>query len=535
VEFRRQLAIVRASLPLFAASLVLAAAAALLFSNLEQKIYDSRATLIVGQSLSAVNPDYNQILVSQRLSSTYATVATTRPLLEKVIAKLGIHATPDDLARNVRADAPLDSTLLTITVQDPDPARAAAIANTVSDELMAQSPTIQGRAAGFQESIDSQLDATLSQINATQQEVSRLSTVASPDATNAAALEGLQARLASLRSTYAALLAFSSGSASNLLTVIEPAAPSVEPASPKLLINTLVGGLIGALVAAAFVFANAYLDEGIRDPETVQAVLGVGTLGTVGRMKGHDGNEIYRLATLMYPHSSVAEAYRALRTNLEFASVDGPLHMILVTSAIPREGKTVTAANLAVAFAQAGRSVLLVDADLRRPGVHLVLGLPNSVGLTTLLRDEGASVDDVAAESAQPNLRVLTAGPAPPNPAEQLGSRRMEATVARLRSAADVVIFDSPPLQAVTDAAILSRFVDGTIVVVDASRSRTRSARVGREALAKVGAHVLGAVLNRASGAATAYDEYHAYYRQQDDGGETHAARVRESPAGSGR
>jgi capsular exopolysaccharide synthesis family protein len=212
---------------------------------------------------------------------------------------------------------------------------------------------------------------------------------------------------------------------------------------------------------------------------------------------GRGQSEIYRLATILYPRSGIAEAYRTLRANVEFSSVDAPVRTLLVTSAVPGEGKSVTACNLAVAFAQSGRRVLLVDADLRRPGVHRLFDLANDRGLTDMLRDEAVGLDSVCHRSEQANLRILTTGPLPPNPAELLGSNRMQARLTLLLESADLVVMDSPPLQAVTDAAILSSFVDGTLLVVDANRSRRRHVRKARETLTRAGAHVLGAVLNR--------------------------------------
>ena len=231
-------------------------------------------------------------------------------------------------------------------------------------------------------------------------------------------------------------------------------------------------------------------------------------LGDAGR------REIYQLAALLYPRSSIAEGYRTLRTNIEFASIDAPIRTLLVASARSGEGKTVTATNLAVVFAQAGRKVLLVDADLRQPGVHLLFDLPNAHGLTTLLRSDDVSVDALAQATEQDNLRVLTTGPLPPNPAELLGSQRMRAVFERLKAGSDVVVFDSPPLQAVADAAILGSLADGTLLVVDAGRSRRRAVRLGRAALARAGANVVGAVLNRIPERAYAgfADEYGGYY-----------------------
>ena len=184
---------------------------------------------------------------------------------------------------------------------------------------------------------------------------------------------------------------------------------------------------------------------------------------------------------------------------MEFASVDAPLRSLLVTSSSGSEGKTTTACNLAVVFAQAGQRVLLVDADLRRPGVHVMFDLANTTGLTTLLRESPAAIDSVAQDTEEPHLRVITTGPLPPNPAELLGSMRMRAVMASLLERADLVVFDSPPMYSLADAAVLSSLVDGTLVVVAAGQSRRRSIRMTMETLQRAGANVLGVVLNRVS------------------------------------
>jgi non-specific protein-tyrosine kinase len=230
---------------------------------------------------------------------------------------------------------------------------------------------------------------------------------------------------------------------------------------------------------------------------------------------GRGRKEFYQLAGLLYPRSSFAEAYRTLRTNIEFASLDTPVRTLLVTSSAPGEGKTVTAANLAIVFAQSGRTVILVDADLRKPGVDSIFGLPNTRGLTDLLRHQSINVDAVANATEQDNLRVVTTGPLPPNPAELLGSKRMQTVVQRLQQAADLVIFDSPPLLAVTDAAVMGSFLEGTLLVIDAARGRRRLVRMGREALSRSGANTLGAVLNRVP-AVTRFG-YGAYYGRGEE------------------
>lgn len=497
MDVRSQIAILRERLPLLVVSVLLAAIAAFVVSSLQPKSYEAKATLIVGQALSAVSTDYNQLLVSQRLSKTYASIATKRPILDNVIEQLSLNVTAEELAQRVQADVPLDNTLFTISARDGDPVGASAIANALAEQLIAMSSAIQGREAEFQASIDTDLKATQAQINATQTQVEALTRLTDPTAAQNAQLATLEGRLVTLRSTYATVLSFSSGNASNMLTVIEPAVPPTAPISPRPLLNTLLAAVIGLLLAAGVVAVLEFLDESIKDPIQLRAVAGLNTLGTIGRMKGGaTRSEIYRLAALLYPLSAAAEAYRALRTNIEFASVDAPIKTLLVTSSIPGEGKTVTAANLAVVFAQAGRRVLLVDADLRKPAVHVIFDLPNSHGLTSLLRSDEVSIDAVARPTEQANLRVVTTGPLPPNPVELLGSQRMRVTVERLAAEADLVIFDSGPLNAVTDALLLSSFLDGTIVVIHARHGRRPAIRRATEALSMAGATVLGAALN---------------------------------------
>jgi tyrosine-protein kinase len=515
MDLMRTLAIVRRWLPLLIASMVLAAGAAYAISNIQQKTYQAQATLIVGQSLTSSSPDYTQLLTSQELATTYASVATKRPILEGVISQLGLDMTPDDLLRQVSADALPGSTLLTISATDSDPGQAAAIANAAADGLVAASSAIQGRQEDIQKSIDADLAATQEQIVTTQGRITELSNQAQLTPEEETELGTLQSRLVTLRSTYATLLGFSSANATNLITIVEPAAARSEPISPRPLLNTLVAAILGLLVAVGAVFVVEYLNDALRNAEEVEEATGLSTLGSISRMRSADGRrEMYQLSALLYPRSPVTEAYRTLRTNLEFASIDKPIRSLLVASSRSGEGKTVTSANLALVFAQAGKRVLLVDADLRKPGVHAVFNLTNTDGLTTLLRGDDIQLDQIAQATEQENLRVLTTGPLPPNPAELLSSMRMRAILEHAESMFDLVILDSPPLQVFADSSILGSLADGTLVVIDAGRSRRRSVRLSREALARAGAHVLGAVLNRApQQAATGYGyEYGDYF-----------------------
>lgn len=517
MDLRRQFDMARKWLPLLVGAVVLAAGSAFILSNAQQRVYESKATLIVGQALQALNPDINQVIVSQQLSTTYATVATKRPALEAVIDELALATTPEELARHVFAEAPSDSTLVVITADDTDPVRAAAIANALAEHLIESSPGIQGRGSELQESIEAELKATQEQIQTTQAEVQRLADLDNPEPGDLASLDALQGRLVTLRSTYAALLSASGRNAANLLTVVEPGIAALQPISPKVLLTTLLAALLGLFLAVGAVALIEYLDDRVKDSDAIQDVVGLSTLGSVARMNiGAGRPEMYRLATLLYPRSALAESYRTLRSNIEFSSIDAPLRTLLVTSSGPSEGKTVTAANLAVAFAQAGHRTILVDADLRKPGLSSMFGLAKEEGLTTLVRIDSAMPDSVAQVTEQVNLRVISTGPLPPNPAELLGSQRMRTTMELIKSQADVVIVDSPPVRAVSDAAVLSSYLDGTVLVVDAAKSHRGALRHAREALAMAGANVIGAFLNRA--AESSRWSYGYYHEDPQDG-----------------
>lgn len=533
MDLRRLLAIARPWFPVLIALTLVGGVGAYLLSRVQPRTYEARATLIVGQSLAGANPDYNQLLVSQRLSATYATIATIRPNLEAVIEKLDLNTTPEALLSRVDARSAVDSTLITLTAEDANPEQAAAIANALADQLIATSSAVRGRDTEFQASIDADLRDTQTEIEQTRARADALTGLAHRTPEQDAQLAALETRLGSLRSTYATLLSFSSGGVSDLISVIEPAVPPDVPISPRPLINAILGGVLGLLIAIGIAAAVTYFRDVVRDAEEVFEVTGLSTLGMIARMRGGPGHkEIYRLAPLLYPRSDVAEAYRMLRANVAFAAGQLPIRTLLVTGSIPDEGKTVTAANLAVVFAQSGIRVVLVDGDLRKPGVHLIFDLPNAAGLTTLLADKSVAIDTVAQVTEQGNLTVITSGPLPPNPAELLGSQRMRGVLERLALEAELIILDSPPLLAVTDSAVLSAMVDGTLLVINSGRSRRRAVRAARQSLARAGANVLGVALNRVPRQAGA--SYHGYGGDRTGkDAETRAQATDTSPGGS--
>lgn len=205
-----------------------------------------------------------------------------------------------------------------------------------------------------------------------------------------------------------------------------------------------------------------------------------------------------QLVTLADPRSAAAEAYRTLRTNLMFSSVEHPIHTLLVSSPAESEGKSTVLANLAVTFAQGGHKTILVDGDLRKPSQHEIWGVSNERGLTTMMLDDAALSSPPLLSTNVENLQILPAGPQPPNPADVLGSQRMSEIVGLLKARASYVLFDSPPVLAVTDATLLGSKLDGVLLVVRSGHTRRDHAARARQALERVHVRIVGAVLSNA-------------------------------------
>ncbi|WP_410514271.1 CpsD/CapB family tyrosine-protein kinase [Paenibacillus sp. BR2-3] len=215
------------------------------------------------------------------------------------------------------------------------------------------------------------------------------------------------------------------------------------------------------------------------------------------------------LITVTNPRSTVSEAFRALRTNIDFSSVDEQIQVIMVTSSGPEEGKSTVTANLAAAYAQAEKKVVLIDGDMRKPTGHKTFSLSNRFGLSSLLSQQ-ASMDDVVQDSGVPNLSIITSGPIPPNPAEMMASNRMNATLQELRTRFDIILIDTPPLLAVTDAQIVASKSDGVIMVVSYGKVKRDIAAKAKAGLDRVGARILGVVLNNVKRKAS--EGYYYYY-----------------------
>lgn len=314
--------------------------------------------------------------------------------------------------------------------------------------------------------------------------------------------------------------------------VIDRAEVPALPVGPRRLLNIVFGGLLGLCFGVGIALFLEYLDTSIKTNYDVEKVLGLPVLGSipaidleeVSAQAGQgpiDPNGVVEIAERLISHhlprSPISEAYRMLRTNLQFLNPDLPMRSILVTSAGPSEGKTTTAANLAITMAQVGARTLLVDGDLRRPMVAGVFGIDGHPGLTELLISEG-ELKKVARPSGIDNLQIVPAGTLPPNPSELLGSQKMKSVITAMKDQYDLVIFDCPPVITVTDAAVLSAETDIVLLVVQSGKTDREMAKRARVLLNNVKANIAGVVLNNISPELQAgYYYYYHYYHQDGD------------------
>lgn len=276
------------------------------------------------------------------------------------------------------------------------------------------------------------------------------------------------------------------------LSIITPAQAPSEPSAPDTKLNLFLGLLIGIALGVSAAILRTALDNRIRSEADLRRVTASPLLGGIA----FDQDATRKpLLTQAAPQSPRAESFRQLRTNLQFANVSGHAKTVLVTSSLPGEGKSTTATNLAIALAQAGQTVCLIDADLRRPMVSEYLGLDRNAGLTSALLGS-VDVNDLLQPWGDDNLFILTSGQIPPNPSELLGSEEMQQLIMRLEQAFDTVIVDAPPLLPVTDAAVLAQHVGGVVLVVGSQKIKVQDLEKSFGALSMVGATLLGVVLN---------------------------------------
>lgn len=531
--------------------------------------------------------DYYSYLNNQDLIDTYAQLLTTEELLFQASETLGFPVRKGQ-ATAQQVD---DTKFVVLTVKDPDPFKAATIANGLVEIMISQNEKLQSvqfeaaennlqtRITQAEEQISilesqittmssellqTQIESVQLQMDDVQIQVNNLKTdmaliypeILTAEGMSRIDLESLsQEDIAQLTAyqtkldeimpilelyqkiyTELVVLGQSSGTASrdsnalerlkttlnlyqqiyiasinNLETLklakaqntptvmqVETAVKPTVPISPKPTQTAMLGAAIGLIATAALVFLIEFLDDTLKTPDEIKAVLNSPVIGCIGELKHNSKKSEDSLGVYVAknPRSPVSEAFRALRTNLEYSSVDNPLQTILITSSGEAEGKSTIATNLAIVEAQSGKKTVVVDADMRRPKVHTHFNKPNRMGLSDVVTGK-LSIDDVLKAYEQvENLYIITCGTIPPNPAELLGSDRMSQILKELEKRFDIIIIDIAPM-IVSDAQILSTKVDGVVYVIIPGQTRAVTAMRPLEALERIGAKVVGVVANK--------------------------------------
>lgn len=511
---------------------VLAGGAAYLVSINTPPVYEAAAMLLVthGEDPTLSSANTNPVILS-RLASNYAILLNQPVILDATAARLGLDRIKGE---DITVDWEENRQVIRLLARNHDPHLAAEIANTIPVVFTERNATLQStRFVESKESLSKELKRLETDIEATQTLIEAIGT---PTTTaEETELARLETTLARYRYNYGQLLTnyeqirISEANVVENIVIFQAATAPSNSIFPRTRNNVLLAAAIGAIMAVGVAFLAEYLDDTLKTPEDVTHVLGLNTLGNIARLRSsRRGNGGGSLVATMEPRSSISEAIRTLRTNIQFSSVDRPVCRLMVTSTGPSEGKSLTAANLAIVFAQAGQSVVLVDTDLRRPTLHKLFDLSNATGVTNgLLGDANPGIGEWLLSTSVENLRLLASGPLPPNPSELLGSQRMGKLIEHLSEQADLVIFDTPPVLAVTDAAVLSRQMDGVLLVVEAGGTRDREARRAMKELTQVDAPVLGAVLNKVR---TGRREGYYYYHYEGESGDKHPSEASAQP-----
>lgn len=428
---------------------VLGAVAGFTVGKLTSPTFQATSQIFVGATAGNTVSELAQgSTFTQNMVQSYVQLATTPAVLDPVIEDLNIDSSAKNLAKRVRVETPINTFLITITVQAVDPDEAAETANAIAAQL--------------------------------PQTVEALTPSTSVEGTGIT------------------------------LTTVAKATPPNFPIAPNTKLYALLGLVLGGALGVAYALLRALLDTRVGDKEDLSNTTGLPVIGTIPAWKSKTGSQ---LPMLNEPDGVPAEAYRRLRSNLDFVWSDQVgAKSIVLTSARPQDGKTTTSINLALALAERGSRVVLVDADLRRPSIAKSTGLEQSVGLSTVLIEK-VTLRQALQPWQHENLDVLTSGEIPPNALQMIDSPKTRNLISRLKDLYDYVVIDAPPLLSVVDASLLAREVDGTLVVVSSGNTKRSQVTQVLEALNQAGEKPIGTVLNRA----VAQDASYSYGYTSDD------------------
>jgi capsular exopolysaccharide synthesis family protein len=469
-------------------------------------VYQARTTLLIGSTLSDPNPRSEEFSISYQLAREYASVAMREPVAEATKASLNMLDLPEYEARP-------STIFLVIVVTHTDPVLAQKVANELARQLIILSPSTQYADPEKQSFIGDQLkemqltiEDTRSQIRAKQDELA-IKAGAVELANTETEIKVLTEKLLTLQNIYANLYASSQDAAQNTLSVFEPAGVPSVPIGPNKIIILALAMVSGFVLGVGAAYLLEFLDDTIKSEDELVKLTGYPILGRISVLSP----DMSKSNVATHPLSREADAFRTLRTNLEFSSVDRRLKRILLLSAGAAEGKTTIAANFATSLTQTEKRVILVDGDLRAPAIHKIMMIPEKPGLGDLFIERTTYDEALVKSQFDERLSILPAGTTPPNATELLGSQRMDKILDDLQDRADMLILDGPPIF-IADSLVLSTKVDGVLVVVDYGQTKRDALRSLSGQLERVQAKVIGVVMNRVPPSMFYGRYYNRYY-----------------------
>ncbi len=486
-----------------------------------EPVYQASVQLLIQPSTSYGSTNYQDILAGQRVAATYAEILNSRPVIESAFRELGfdmmqiLQFSETDYPVSMTVQPLRDTQVIEILVESKDRRLAMDFANQVAQTFIEYNQDRQvDRFRATQQEIQQQIDLVDADRARLEQRLEGVS-----DTIERGQIEIQIAQLRETLSRYNTVyqnVTLTQLQSVDLISVVEPARFPRSPVRPRVMMNTAIAGMLGAMVAVGGIALREMLDTSLRSPEEAESLTQSPVLGKIWYEEGipnGDGPQI----VLHKPLSLTAEAFRLLRANLQFAAVDKPLKAVLISSPGPTEGKSTISLNLALALGATGMRVIIIDADMRRPRIGEYAGVEREPGLSGLLLDRDGDMETylhtmVGTEA----VRVLPAGQSPPNPTELLGSRRMAEVLAACQQLADIVIVDSPPVLAAADAVVLAAQTDGTLLVMQPGSSDRKAVSQAAELLHRSGAHILGSVLNKVQVNGHGYYYYSYYYTDED-------------------
>lgn len=495
---------------------VITVAAAAAVTSSMTPIYEAEAQLLVEHQMAGGSLDLQSIQAAERRTQTFSQLILTRSVLSQVIEDLELEQPLDDLRDDLSVSHMRDTQLIAISYRDSDPEHAAEVVNAVSRQFAEYVREVQMPVVGVQaDDLTELIDDLDEQIADAEERVAELEADGGPETeTEQDELVALTNSIDQLNQSRDAFFSIAGvmtdfdAALGSQVYLAEPAAAPIEHVSPQLTLNLAIAGMLGLMLGGSITVVLSWLDDNVKTEADVRALLHRPVIGTVPQEKFPE-----QMESIHSGRSMSGEIFRGLRTNLQFTMVDRSVKSLVITSSGPGEGKTTVAANLAIVLAQGGQRVILVDADMRRPQIHNRFHrVRNDRGLSNLLLQAPAVIEDVAQSTSINNLKILTTGPLPPNPPDLIGSSRMRALIGALEETADIVIFDAPPL-AISESLLLSSLADGIVFVVRAGKNRRAEIVQGFDSASQTGIPVLGVVLNGvARDSQAAHRVYQQYY-----------------------